>query len=144
MPRPSTLLLLIAILAMTAAPVGAEVVVAVRSDSEIGSLSRNEVINIFLGRWRQLPSGQQARPLDQPVQSFEWQAFYQTLINKSVVEINVYWARLLFTGRVSPPATMDSPEKTVEELLRNPNAIAYLERSRLDRRLRVVFDPQAP
>lgn len=144
MPRPSALLLLIAILVMTTAPVGAEVVVAVRSDSEIGSLSRNEVINIFLGRWRQLPSGQQARPLDQPVQSFERQAFYQTLINKSVAEINAYWARLLFTGRVSPPATMDSPEKTVEELLRNPNAIAYLERSRLDRRLRVVFDPQAP
>lgn len=131
-------------LAINALPCYGDIVVAVRSDSEIGSLSRNEVVNIFLGRWRQLPSGQQARPLDQPMQSAERQTFYQSLINKSVAEINAYWARLLFTGRVSPPATVDSTEQAVDELLRNPNAIAYFERNRLDRRLRVVFEPQAP
>lgn len=121
-----------------------DVVVVVRNDSEIGSLGRNEVVNIFLGRWRQLPGGLQAKPLDQPLQSAERQIFYQSLINKSVAEINAYWARLLFTGRVAPPLAMESTERTVDELLRNPNAIAYLERSRMDRRLRIVFEPQAP
>jgi hypothetical protein len=119
-------------------------VVAVRSDSEIGTLSKNEVIDIFLGRFRQLPSGQRAEPLDDSTHSPEKQAFYLALINKTSAEINAYWARLLFSGRVTPPRAMDNQEKILDELIRNPRAIGYLDKSKVDRRLRVVFEPTPP
>jgi len=138
--------LLILLLALSMAPTlgAAELVVAVRSDSEIGTLSKKEVVDIFLGRFRQLPGGQQAEPLDQATQSPERQAFYSALINKTSAEINAYWARLLFSGRVTPPRVMNTPEKMLEELINNPRAIGYVDKARLDRRLRVVFDISTP
>ena len=138
------LLFLLLVLTMTSRLCAAELVVAVRSDSEIGTLSKNEVIDIFLGRFRQLPSGQRAEPLDQAMQSPERQAFYHALINKTSAEINAYWARLLFTGRVTPPKAMDSQDKMLEELIHNPRAIGYLERTKIDRRLRIVFETMTP
>eukprot|EP00825_Cyclidium_porcatum_P026934 TRINITY_DN28946_c0_g1_i1.p2 TRINITY_DN28946_c0_g1~~TRINITY_DN28946_c0_g1_i1.p2 ORF type:complete len:126 (+),score=8.62 TRINITY_DN28946_c0_g1_i1:180-557(+) len=95
------LLILLLSLSVASTAWAAELVVAVRSDSEIGTLSKNEVIDIFLGRFRQLPSGQRAEPLDQAKQSPERQVFYHALINKTAAEIDAYWARLLFTGRVT-------------------------------------------
>jgi hypothetical protein len=131
-------------LSLIATPCMAELVVAVRGDSEISSLTKNEVVDIFLGRFRQLPSGRIAEPLDQAPQSPEKQAFYGTLINKTVAEINAYWARLLFSGRVAPPRSMDTSDRMLEELLRNPRAIGYIDRSKLDRRLRVVLELSLP
>ena len=131
-------------LSLIATPCLAELVVAVRSDSEIGSLGKNEVVDIFLGRLRQLPSGRIAEPLDQSAHSGERQAFYASLINKTVAEINAYWARLLFTGRIAPPRSMETSDRMLEELLRNPRAIGYLDRSKIDRRLRVVLELSQP
>jgi ABC-type phosphate transport system substrate-binding protein len=119
----------------------AEQVVVVRADSEIGALSRTEVTNIFLGRYRQLAGGAQAEPFDLPAGSPEHAAFYEALLNKTSAEIRAYWARLIFTGRVAPPRTVDSGDRLVEQLLANPRAIGYLERQRLDRRLRIVHEP---
>lgn len=138
--------LLVCLLALSiiSTPCRAELVVAVRSDSEIGSLTKNEVVDIFLGRFRQLPGGRLAEPLDQATQSVERQAFYALLINKTTAEINAYWARLLFTGRVAPPKSMETSDKMLDELQHNPRAIGYLDRSKLDRRLRVVFEMGQP
>lgn len=134
------LLLLLFSLLIASTACAAELVVAVRNDSEIGTLSKNEVIDIFLGRFRQLPSGQRAEPLDQAKQSPERQAFYHVLINKTSAEIDAYWARLLFTGRVTPPRVMDSQEHMMDELIRNARAIGYIDRTKVDRRLRIVFE----
>ena len=46
--------------------VSAEPVVVVNARSAVPKLSRDEVINIFLGRYRQLPTGETALPIDQP------------------------------------------------------------------------------
>ncbi len=122
----------------------ADIVVVVRSDSEIGILERSDVINIFLGRFRKLQSGGQVEPLDLPAHSSECEHFYQRLIGKTPAEINAYWARLLFTGRVFPPRAMDSQERLLDTLLGNPRAIGYLERDKVDRRLRIVYEMSGP
>lgn len=136
-----SLLRALPLLLLLAFPVArAEMVVAVRADSEIGTLSKTEVTNIFLGRYRLLSSGNQAEPLDQPTGSAEHAAFYDALLNKTSAEIRAYWARLVFTGRVPPPRTVDNSERLLEQLLANPRAVGYIERNKLDRRLRVVFE----
>lgn len=121
----------------------ADVVVVARSESDFGGLSKNEIINIFLGRYRQLAGGQIAEPIDLPMQSTERSAFYERLIGKTSAEINAYWARLLFTGRVTPPRQVDNSERLIETLLGNPRAIGYIDRSKVDRRLQILFEPGA-
>jgi hypothetical protein len=39
---------------------------------------------------------------------------------------------------------MDTQEHIVEELLRNTRAIGYLDRTKVDRRLRIVFETTTP
>jgi len=134
--RLPALLCLLALLLPPAAEAG-DLVVVVRQDSEIGQLSRDDVINIFLGRYRQLPSGKLAEPLDLTPDS---STFYERLTGKSRAEINAYWARLLFTGRTSPPRSIASPDKMIEAVLQSAQTIGYIDQARVDRRLRIVFE----
>ena len=96
--RPLLLALLLLSLAARA-----DLVVVVNADNPTPALSREEVIHIFLGRYRQFPSGQGAEPYDQPTDSPERNLFYERLVGKSQAQINAYWARLTFTGRTRPP-----------------------------------------
>jgi hypothetical protein len=114
-------------------------VVVVNPASATEALSRNEVINIFLGRFRQFPSGMSAQPIDQPVSPIRAQ-FYRALVNKEPAEINAYWARLVFSGRTSPPIQTEHPEEVTNALHANAGGIAYLERSKVSNREKIVFE----
>ena len=129
---------LLALLPMMAS--AAEMVVIVNPRSGIDRLSRDEVINIFLGRSRQLPSGLSAQPVDLPATHPDKASFYRQLVNKELAEINSYWARLVFSGRTTPPMQAASTEALLEIVGKTPGAIGYLERSQIDARVKVVLE----
>lgn len=106
----------------------------------IGRLSQDEVTNIYLGRYRRLASGETAVPIDLPVGSSLRAQFYRQLVNKSLPEINAYWARLIFSGKTQPPGTANSSEEAVQMVVRNKAALAYVERARADSRVVIVFE----
>ena len=70
--------------------------------------------------------------------------FYRALVNKEPAEINAYWARLVFAGRTSPPIQAETAEDILKVLRANPGGIAYLERSRVTSREKIVFELPAP
>src|SRR5208282_5604114 len=80
-----------------------DIVVVMNPKSGVSTLSKDEVIDIFMGRNRQLSSGVSALPLDLPGTEAERENFYLRLTGKSTSEINAYWARLHFTARATPP-----------------------------------------
>ena len=80
-----------------------DIVVVVNPGSGVESLSRNDVINIFLGGFRRLPSGIAALPVDLPQGNPVREEFYRLLVGKNPAEINTYWSRLIFSGKTRPP-----------------------------------------
>ncbi|OQW87903.1 MAG: hypothetical protein BWK72_11455 [Rhodoferax ferrireducens] len=118
----------------------AEPVVVVSAASALHQLSQEEVVNIFLGRYRRLPTGDTALPIDQPEASVVRAEFYRRLVNKDVNEINAYWSRLIFSGRTSPPLQVNSAAEVIVLLLGQPGSVAYMERSQVDKRLRIVME----
>lgn len=118
----------------------AEPVVVVNAASVVTQLSQDEVINIYLGRYRRLLTGETALPIDQPESSALRAEFYRKLVNKDLNEINAYWARLIFSGRTSPPAQAASATEVVTLLTANLSSVAYLERSQVDKRFRIVLE----
>jgi ABC-type phosphate transport system substrate-binding protein len=139
--RPFPISLLIAFLGLTAAgSVGAEPVVVVNARSGIERLSKDEVINIFLGRYRRLPNGIAALPIDQPEISALRAEFYRKLVNKDLNEINAYWSRLIFSGKTAPPRSAESAPEVLAWVAGNPGGVAYVERSQLDSRFRIVLE----
>jgi hypothetical protein len=137
--RALLLTLLMALLGAGAA-VNAEPVVVVNAASTTQQLSQDEVINIFLGRYRSLPNGGSAIPIDQPESTLLRADFYRRLVNKELNEINAYWSRLIFSGRTLPPLQASSASDVIRLLVANPGGVAYVERSQVDKRFRIVME----
>lgn len=129
----STALLLFA---LTVAQVQADIAVVVSAGSEVSSLSRSELINIFMGRYRRLPNGDTAYPVDlEPLKS----RFYRQLLGKDLAEINSYWARLMFSGQASPPVQVRDQAEMVAYVRRNPGALGFVDANEVPDDLRVVL-----
>ncbi len=131
---------LLLVLMIAGAAAYAEPVVVVNARSGVERLSQDEVINIFLGRYRKLPTGVAAMPVDQPEGSALRAEFYRRLVNKELNEINAYWSRLVFSGKTSPPKQTASTSEVVSILNGTAGGIAYIERSQVDSRFRIVLE----
>jgi len=117
-----------------------DIVVIVNPKSGVDLLSKDDVIDIFMGRNRQLSSGIPTLPLDLPDTSAERENFYARLTGKSISEINAYWARLNFTGRATPPALVRSQEEAIHKVIDNRSSLAYVTRSKISAQVKVVFE----
>lgn len=117
-----------------------KLVVIVNPASGVERLSHDEAVNIFMGRYRKLPSGLVAYPIDIGTQSTERKQFYQLLVEKNLSEIDAYWARLVFSGQTSPPLQAPDSRTAVLLVAGNRNAIAYVSPEAVDDKVRVVFE----
>ena len=118
----------------------ADLVLVANPQSGIERLTQDEVVNIYLGRYRRLTSGIVAEPVDLADESELRARFYRSLVNKSLAEINAYWARLVFSGKTRPPQPVGNVEAALQYVSAKPGGLAYLERSQADRRVRIVFE----
>ncbi|ASF47629.1 hypothetical protein CEK71_17025 [Methylovulum psychrotolerans] len=120
----------------------ADMVLIANAKISVASISREEVINIYMGRLRQMPSGAAAQPLDLPSDSEEKALFYRLLVNKEMADIDSYWARLIFSGRASPPRGVADQKAVLESVASDPNTIGYVERSVADKRVKIILELQ--
>ena len=128
------------LIAVSASPAAAaDWVLIANPKAGIGHLSQDDVTNIYLGRYRRLPSGLTAEPIDQPAESSLKARFYRQLVDKNLAEINAYWARLVFSGKTRPPRVVASDEDAVQLVSRNLDALAYVDKTKVDARVTVVF-----
>jgi hypothetical protein len=119
----------------------ADFVVIVNPNSGVEKMSKDDVVNIYMGRYRKLASGVTALPIDQAKPQSEKAKFYSAMVGKELVEINSYWARLMFSGQGSPPRQVNSTEEALDIVANNKGAIAYVDRKKVDKRVKVVYDP---
>lgn len=125
---------------LMAAPARADMVVIVSADSGVRPLSRQEVVNIFMGRQRRLPNGELAVPLDIDGVSPERRYFYGHLLGKTLAEVNAYWARLVFTGKTTAPEEVASQSEVLVRVADDPDAIGYVERQNMNDRVKAVYE----
>lgn len=116
----------------------AELVVVVHPSNPADSLSRREVVDLYMGRTQYFADGSLVLRLDQPPDSEARQDFYRGLVNKSVAEVNAYWAKLLFTGRASPPQVLRDSASVLGAVRSNVNAVGYLDSADVDDTVKVV------
>lgn len=116
--------------------VKADLAVVISADSSVTLLDRSDAINIFMGRFRRLPNGSVALPVDQqPLKA----RFYRALVNKNMAEINSYWARLVFSGQTSPPQQAADASEVADIITHNVNALSYVESDNVPPDMRVLM-----
>ena len=70
-------------------------------------------------------SGESARPVDQvpgPLREF----FSTTVHGRSVITIELYWKRMIFSGRAVPPPEAADDEAVLEFVRSTPGAVGYV------------------
>ena len=131
------ILLLLFSLFTTAATASAELVVIGNLENEVSSLNQKQVQEIFLGRTRSFKNGKRVVPFE--VAGLR-ATFYEKLTRRSIEQINAYWARLLFSGRSTPPSLLSNQEMVIEAVKNRPGGIAYVESEYVDKtQVKVLF-----
>lgn len=117
----------------------ADVVAVVSASSPIVALSRNQLLDIFLGKTSRYPDGTPAVPLDQSEGSSLRDQFYTKVAERSAAQMKAYWSKVIFTGRGQPPPTVASSIEMKKRLRDNPAAIGYIDSTLVDDSVRVLF-----
>jgi ABC-type phosphate transport system substrate-binding protein len=126
---------------LSVSAVRADVVAVVSSKSQITTLSKNQIMDIFLGKRTRFPDGSSAIPIDQAEGSAARDQFYTRLADMSPAQVKAFWARIIFTGRGQPPRTVATGLEAKRLLIADPNAISYIDQSLVDSSVRVVLAP---
>lgn len=110
----------------------ADIAVIVHPDSST-ALTRAQVSSIYLGLDRSLT----------PIDLREWTDtrthFYHRFIRKNEAQLKSHWASLIFTGKGRPPQGMRDEAAVLDRIANDPRAIGYVDRERVDDRVRVLF-----
>ncbi|MGE5452225.1 MAG: hypothetical protein ACM3VZ_10355 [Acidobacteriota bacterium] len=117
----------------------ADVYVIVNATNTIHALTNKEAVDMFMGRTRTYPNGDYVLAFDLPREHATRVAFYQTLTGMTPAQLNSYWSRLMFTGRVMPPQMLLTEQNVVDMVRRNPGAIGYVGQEPQDKGVRVVL-----
>ena len=139
--RDRLILPLLLAMATFAANAHADVVVVVSSRSSVKSLTAEQTTKIFLGKVVTFPNGQTAFPIDQPEGSAVRDEFYAKVAHKNSSQLTAYWAKVIFTGDGRPPKLLADNVAVRKAIAGNPNAIGYIDKSAVNRSVRVVLAP---
>ncbi|MEO8360817.1 MAG: phosphate ABC transporter substrate-binding protein [Vicinamibacteria bacterium] len=118
----------------------AEMVAVVAAKSGVTTLSRNQVMDVFLGKAIRFPDGTIAIPIDQAEGSAERNAFYSEFGGKSPAQIKAHWSKVIFTGRGRPPREVLNGVEVKKFIARNPGAIGYIDSTLVDGDVRVISE----
>lgn len=116
----------------------AEVFVIVNAAAPESRLDRDRLEKLYFGRSRTFTDGTFAQVVDRPDSALR-ERFYRALGGMTLPQVNAYWARLTFTGRVLPPAVRETDEQVVAVVRAQPDAIGYVATLPKDDAVRVVM-----
>lgn len=118
---------------------GAKLVVVVSKNNGVNELSKEQVVNIYMGRYSDVANKNSLVPVDYPENTSTKSAFYQALVGQSEKRIKSYWSRLLFSGRARPPISMKNAAEIAKKMQTNSSLIAYLPKEELTEEMKIVF-----
>jgi hypothetical protein len=114
-------------------------VVVVNKNNPVKQLTKDQLIDLFMGKYIAFPNGDKAVPLDLTETNQLKALFYQELVGLPLARVNAYWSRIKFTGRARPPKSVSNNQDVIEFISRQQRAIGYIPKSQLTDDLKVVY-----
>ena len=102
----------------------AEIAVIVHP-SNGAALDKDAIQRIFLGKTRAFPGGGEAVPISFKEGSPEEEEFTKNVLAKTPKQLKAYWAKMVFTGKGTPPRQTDSLQEMLNLISANPNLIGF-------------------
>lgn len=131
---------LLTLIALAFSPLAqSEIVLVTQAGSPVTALTENQLKQLYQGGTR-VVNGVVVTVLDSPRDSELYRAFYRAALNKSPAQMRSLWARLTFTGKGTPPLTVDSASDLRTMLSSGDRTyLGYLDSSDVTADMAVVY-----
>lgn len=118
------LLLLAVFAAFAVSAFAAEFVVVANKSVPVNSLSKSELQSIFLGEKTKWDDG---KPIKLYVmgEGSAHRSFLESIVEKSSSQFEIYWKKLVFTGKAAAPKVINDSGDLVATVARQVGAISY-------------------
>lgn len=93
------------------------------------TLTKKNIVNIFLDKTNEFPNGATAVPIAQPENSLANVVFNKSFLKMDQNRLKRYWAKRAFSGRANPPKILADDQEVIDFVSRNASAIGYVDDS---------------
>lgn len=97
--------------------------------SNSDALDDSAISRIFLGKSKSFPGGEKAVPINMAENAAITVDFNDKVLSKSSSQLKAYWSKLVFTGKGTPPTSVDTDAEMIKLISANPNMIGFIEGS---------------
>lgn len=115
------------------------IAIVVNKNNPINSLSRSELIDLFMGKYVAFPDDSKAIPVELEGDEDIKIDFYKQLVGMPLASVNAYWSRLRFTGRKRAAIFKRNEKDLIAFIVKNEQAIGYVAQSELNENLKVIY-----
>jgi ABC-type phosphate transport system substrate-binding protein len=116
-----------------------ELVLVVHKDNPTSTLSRSQLIDLYMGRYVAFPNGERAVPVDIEDDLQTREKFYDYLVGIPLARVNAYWSKVKFSGRARPPTQKKDEKAILNFVMKTENAIAYVHESSVTDDVKIVY-----
>lgn len=116
----------------------AEHVIVVSAKSNVASLTKDQIADIYLGNSKEFPGGGQALPL-LVVSGSVRSEFFDKVLGKNEAQAKAVWSRLVFSGKGNAPREVGDSAEILKLIAANPNCIGTMEKSAVNSSVKVVY-----
>lgn len=106
--------------------------------SNKADIPSKDIKRIFLGVNRRYSDGAEAVPISYQLDTDLSKEFSNKVLDKSPHQLKAYWAKMLFSGKGTPPKVMDNVEHIVILVSNNPSLIGFVPSEAVNDSVRVV------
>ena len=128
---------LLLVLCLLSPLVCAEVAVIVNTGNS-SQISDDDIKRMFLGKNKTFSNGESVKAINLKSGNAVREDFERKILGKSSSQVKAYWSKLIFSGKAKPLKELASASEVLSMVASTPNAIAYIDASKVDSSVKVV------
>lgn len=128
---------LLLVLCLLSPLVFAEVAIIVNTGNS-SQISDDDIKRIFLGKNKTFANGESVKAINLKSGDAIREDFERKILDKSSSQVKAYWSKLIFSGKAKPLEELASASEVLSMVSSTPNAIAYIDASKVDSSVKVV------
>lgn len=106
--------------------------------SNTSNFDKTTIKRIFLGKVKSFSNGRPAILISAEATDPATEIFNKNVIGKSNSQVNAYWAKMMFTGKGSPPKKLALASDIIAVISTNPDAIGFIDAATATEAIKVV------
>lgn len=116
----------------------AEIVIIANKASPLTTAKTSDLKKVYLGKKNKI-NGTKVTPLNQINSSGLTKKFNKVVLNKTNSKVEVYWSKLIFSGKGKPPQELKNDAEVIEAVREDVDKIGYIDSSVVDDTIKVIL-----